>query len=136
MPPSITAIANGGNATIKGLENELQWAATDHLMLSTNFTFLDPYLTQNYCGQIGVTNCPTLQTYYAFDFPGAVKQPGGEYMWVGPQAPTGTNLPVVPKFKGNIVARYTFERDRRLLAVRAGRLRLPDADIAEPDRAQ
>ena len=110
VPPSITAIANGGNATIKGLENELQWAATDHMMLSTNFTFLDPYLTQNYCGQIGVTNCPTLQTYYAFDFPGAVKQPGGEYMWVGPQAPTGTNLPVVPKFKGNIVARYTFER--------------------------
>jgi iron complex outermembrane recepter protein len=108
VPPSITAIANGGNATIKGLENELQWAATDHLMLSTNFTFLNPYLTQNYCGQIGVTNCPTLQTYYAFDFPGAVKQPGGEYMWVGPQAPTGTNLPVVPKFKGNIVARYTF----------------------------
>ncbi|HTC14686.1 MAG TPA: TonB-dependent receptor, partial [Steroidobacteraceae bacterium] len=108
VPPSITAIANGGNATIKGLENELQWAATDHLMLSTNFTFLNPYLTQNYCGQIGVTNCPTLQTYYAFDFPGAVKQPGGEYMWIGPQAPTGTNLPVVPKFKGNIVARYTF----------------------------
>jgi len=84
--------ANGGNATIKGLENELQWAATDHMMLSTNFTFLNPYLTQNYCGQIVVTNCPTLQTYYAFDFPGAVKQPGGEYMWIGPQAPTGGHV--------------------------------------------
>jgi iron complex outermembrane recepter protein len=54
-----------------------------------------------------VTNCPDLQTYYAFDFPGAVKQPGGEYMWIGPQAPSGTNLPVAPKFKGDLIARYT-----------------------------
>jgi iron complex outermembrane recepter protein len=109
VPPSITAIANAGNATIKGLENELQWAATDHLMLSTGFTFLNPYLTTNYCGTLGVTSCPTQQTYYAVDFPGAVKQPGGEFMWIGPQAPSGTNLPVAPKFKGNIVMRYTAE---------------------------
>jgi len=109
VPPSITAIANGGDATIKGFENELQWLPTDHLMLSVNATWLDPYLTENYCGQIGVTSCPNLQTYYAFPFPGAVKDPGGEYMWVGPQAPSGTNLPTAPKFKGNIVARYTME---------------------------
>ena len=107
VPPSITAIANGGNATIKGIENELQWATTDHLTLTANFTFLDPRLTQNYCGQIGVTDCPNLQTPYAFNFPGATKQPGGEYMWVGPLAPSGTNLPVAPKFKGSLVARYT-----------------------------
>lgn len=107
VPPSITAIANGGNAVIKGWENELQWLPTDHLMLSLNVTFLDGYLTQNYCGIIGVTNCPTLHTYYAFDFPGAVKDPGGEYMWVGPQAPAGTQLPVAPKFKANVVARYS-----------------------------
>ena len=29
-------------------------------------------------------------------------------MGSGPEAPSGTQLPVVPKFKGNIVARYTF----------------------------
>ena len=107
VPPSSTAVGNGGNATIKGLENDLEWAATDHLMLSANFTLLDPYLTQNYCGTLGVTNCPNQQTYYAFNFPGAVRQPGGEYMWVGPLAPSGTNLPVAPKFKGSFVARYT-----------------------------
>jgi iron complex outermembrane recepter protein len=107
VPPSITAIANGGNAVIKGWENELQWLPTDRLMLSANAAFIDGRLTQNYCGIIGVTSCPTLQTYYAFDFPGAVKQPGGEYMWVGPQAPSGTQLPVAPKFKANVVARYT-----------------------------
>ncbi len=108
VPPSITAIANGGNAVIKGWENELQWLPTDQLLLSANVTFLDGYLTQNYCGIIGVTSCPTLHTYYAFDFPGAIKDPGGEYMWVGPQAPAGTQLPVAPKFKANVIARYTF----------------------------
>jgi outer membrane receptor protein involved in Fe transport len=109
VPPSLTVVANGGNAVIKGLENTLEWAATDHLMASINFTFLDPYLTQNYCGAVGVTNCPNQVNYFAFPFPGAVKTPGGEYEWIGPLAPTGTNLPVTPKFKGNIVTRYTFE---------------------------
>jgi len=97
VPPSITAIANGGNARIKGLENELQWAATNNLMLSANFTLLDPVLTQNYCGTIGVTYCPDQQTPSAFNG-----------TWVGPLAPAGTNLPVAPKFKGNVVARYTY----------------------------
>ena len=31
VPPSITAIANGGNARILGVENELQWVATNNL---------------------------------------------------------------------------------------------------------
>jgi outer membrane receptor protein involved in Fe transport len=97
-PNSLTIIENGGNARIKGVENELQWAATSNLMLSTNFTFLDPVLTQNYCGVAGVTSCPDLVTTEPF-------LPGGQL--VGPLAPAGTNLPVVPKFKGNLVARYT-----------------------------
>jgi iron complex outermembrane receptor protein len=100
VPPSITAIANGGDARIKGLENELEWVATDHLLLSSNLTLLDPVLTQNYCGVSGVTNCPNLVTA------GSPFLPGGE--WVGPLAPAGTNLPVVPKFKGSLVARYTW----------------------------
>ena len=99
VPPSITAIANGGNARIKGLENELDWVAGDHLLFTTNLTWLDPVLTQNYCGTSGVTSCASQVTPFTY-------LPGGE--WVGPLAPTGTNLPVVPKFKGNIVARYTW----------------------------
>jgi len=66
-------------------------------MLSANFTLLDPVLTQNYCGTIGVTYCPDQQTPSAFNG-----------TWVGPLAPAGTNLPVAPKFKGNVVARYTY----------------------------
>jgi iron complex outermembrane recepter protein len=97
-PNSVTEIANGGSARIKGVETSIDWLPVRSLMLSTNFTFLDPVLTQNYCGQIGVTSCPNLVTYGPY-------LPGGEL--VGPLAPSGTNLPVSPKFKGNIVARYT-----------------------------
>ncbi|HEY6484067.1 MAG TPA: TonB-dependent receptor [Steroidobacteraceae bacterium] len=97
-PNSVNIVLNGGNARIKGLENELEWAATDQLMLSANFTFLDPKLTQNYCGAAGVTDCPTQVTseYYIPNL-------------VGPQAPAGTNLPTTPKFKGNLIARYSFQ---------------------------
>jgi iron complex outermembrane receptor protein len=94
---SVTIIENGGNATIKGVENELEWQATNALTLSTNFTFLDPRLTQDYCGVAGVTHCPNYVTTEAF-IPNLI----------GPQAPNGTNLPITPKFKGDIIARYSF----------------------------
>jgi iron complex outermembrane receptor protein len=96
---SVTEIANGGNARITGIENSIEWLATDHLLLSADFTFMNPILTTDYCGQIGVTSCPNLVTTGNF-------LPGGQI--VGPIAPSGTNLPVAPKFKGNIIARYTF----------------------------
>jgi iron complex outermembrane receptor protein len=99
VPPSITAIANGGSARIKGVENELDLVPTEHLLISSNFTWLNPVLTQNYCGTSGVTSCSGQVSPYPF-------LPGGE--WVGPIAPAGTNLPVVPKFKGTLTARYTW----------------------------
>jgi outer membrane receptor protein involved in Fe transport len=99
-PNSLTIIENGGNARIKGLENEIQWAATGNLMLSANFTFLDPVLTQDYCGSASATSCPGLITLDEPFFPGT--------QFVGPLAAKGTQLPVVPKFKGNVVARYTY----------------------------
>ncbi|HLZ98656.1 MAG TPA: TonB-dependent receptor [Steroidobacteraceae bacterium] len=97
-PNSVTIIENGGNARIKGIENEIEWSVSSNLTLSTNFTFLDPRLTENYCGSAGVTNCPGLVTAEAF-IPNLV----------GPQAPAGTNLPITPKFKGNVIARYSFD---------------------------
>ena len=99
VPPSITAIANGGDARIKGFENELDLVPTEHLLLTSNITWLNPVLTQNYCGTSGVTSCANQVSSYPF-------LPGGE--WVGPIAPAGTNLPVVPKFKGTATARYTW----------------------------
>jgi iron complex outermembrane receptor protein len=96
---SVTEIANGGDARITGIENDIEWLATSHLLLSADFTFMNPVLTSNYCGAIGVTYCPDQITKGDY-------LPGGQI--VGPLAPSGTNLPVAPKFKGNIIARYTF----------------------------
>ncbi len=85
-PNSVTIIANGGDARIKGVESSVQWVPTHNLMLSTDFTLMDPVLTKNYYGCIVGVSCPT-------PLPPV-------------QTPAGTNLPVAPKFKGNIVARY------------------------------
>ena len=98
-PNSVNIVANGGNARIKGIENQLDWAATNNLLLTANFTFLDPVLTENYCSPNlapGVTDCPNLVTPQAFIPP-----------VIGPLAPKGTNLPVTPKFKGDLIARYS-----------------------------
>ena len=105
-PNSVNIITNGGNARVKGIESELEWAATNALSLSLNMTLLDPRLQDNYCNALQangspVTNCPTLET----DVPFAA---GGLKKFYGPLAPAGTNLPVTPKFKGNVIARYAF----------------------------
>jgi iron complex outermembrane recepter protein len=99
-PNSVTVIENGGNARIKGIENEIVWAPSSALQLSTNFTFLDPVLTQDVCAG-GAPPCPTDSTPIPFGNPNVL---------VGPWARAGTNLPVTPKFKGNVVARYTFDQ--------------------------
>ena len=95
---SVTEIANGGAARIKGIENNVEWLVSSNLLLSADFTFINPVLTENYCGTIGVTDCPDQVT------PGNYL-PGGEI--IGPIAPAGANLPIAPKFKGNIIARYS-----------------------------
>lgn len=95
---SVTEIANGGAARIKGIENNIDWLVGSNLLLTADFTFIDPVLTENYCGTIGVTVCPNQVTTGNY-------LPGGEI--IGPIAPAGTNLPIAPKFKGNIVARYS-----------------------------
>jgi len=55
--------------------------ATDNLTLTAGGSLIDAELKQNYCGE---AYCPT------------------------PEAPYGSPLPVTPKFKGELSARYTF----------------------------
>jgi outer membrane receptor protein involved in Fe transport len=83
---ALTIIANAGQAEIKGLETDLEYAVTQSLTLTAGLSLLDGKLTQQYCAD--PTRC-TDPTYEQF-------------------APSGTKLPVVPKFKGDITARYTF----------------------------
>ncbi len=86
----LTEIRNANQARVRGMETELNWAATYNLQLSGGVAFYDAKLTANYCGFTDatgkpVTDCPT------------------------PQAAKGSQLPVTPKFKGNLVARYSWD---------------------------
>ncbi len=116
-PNSVTVVQNAASAQIKGIETNLEWAATQNFLLTGSLTYLHAVTTENYCGPQATeivngqpvlsTNCPNQVNGYrptaasGFTEPSIVAPPG-------PEAPSGTNLPVAPKFKGNLVARYTF----------------------------
>jgi len=105
-PNSVTVVQNAASAQIKGLETELEWAASSNLLISGGATYLHAVTTANYCGPSatipGTTNlstdCPNQVNTYA----DGIAAPNG------PEAPSGTPLPVAPKFKVNLVARYSF----------------------------
>ncbi len=99
----LTEIKNANQAQIRGIETDLNWAVTYNLQLSAGFALYDAKLSANYCGFTDasgnpITNCPA----------GSINPQTGDPV-DGPEAPKGTQLPVTPKFKGNLVARYTFD---------------------------
>jgi len=81
----ITQVANGPSAEVNGIETQLQWLATDELLLSATAAFYDSELKDDYAN---------------FDASGKV---------TSINAPKGTSLPITPKFKGNVIARYSFK---------------------------
>ncbi len=85
---SLTVVANAGNARVRGLESNLTWVATDHLTLTAAGAYTDARLTTPYCNNL----------LLACD---GVAQPI--------LAPVGQQLPVTPRLKGNVTARYTFD---------------------------
>ena len=88
-PNSLTIIVNAGNARIKGVEGDVQWAASSNLTLSAGFSLLDPKTTSNYCAALPTDGIPITDC-------------------ANPDAPSGTQLPVTAKFKGDLTGRYTF----------------------------
>ncbi len=88
---SLTIVTNAGQARINGLETDLEFAATQNLVLSGGFSLLDAKLTQTFCGD------PSKCSAAGFD-PATYEQ----------YTPSGTRLPVTPKFKGNVTGRYSF----------------------------
>jgi iron complex outermembrane receptor protein len=86
---SLTQIVNAGSARIKGVEADLEWAATRNLTLSAGFSLLDPKSTSNYCSALDANGNPVTDC-------------------ADPDAPSGTQLPVTAKFKGDLTGRYTF----------------------------
>lgn len=104
-PNSVTVVQNAASAQIKGIETELEWLPVDSLLLSGGLTYLHAVTTANYCGPQATipgttelsTHCPDQVNSYAVG-----NAPNG------PEAPSGTPLPVAPKVKANLVARYTY----------------------------
>lgn len=91
---ALTIITNAGNARIRGVESNIDYLVMPGLTLSGGFSWLEAKLTQAFCGTPDVCanpNDPTLAPSVAEQY-----------------APSGTPLPIVPKFKGNLTARYEF----------------------------
>jgi iron complex outermembrane recepter protein len=92
---------NAGGARIRGMETSVDWAASSALTVGAGYAWLNPILTVPYCkfpgqnGQIQTASC------YDYSSGTPVAQPFG--------APAGQQLPDTPKFKGNLMARYTME---------------------------
>ncbi len=86
----LTDIRNAAQAQIRGMEVDLNWAASYNLMLSGGFSLYKAELTADYCGTIDASGDP-------------------ETVCASPEAPKGTRLPVTAKSKGNLTARYNFE---------------------------
>src|SRR5690606_5792596 len=86
----LTEIKNANQARIRGLEMDVNWAATYNFTLSGGVAFYDSELTENYCGFVDENGNP-------------------ETVCADPEAPSGTQLPITAKFKGNVTGRYAFD---------------------------
>jgi outer membrane receptor protein involved in Fe transport len=82
-PNSVTIIKNAGQATIKGAEANIDWLPIEGLTLSGAMAWTDAELASDYCGGDCATNAV--------------------------QAPKGTQLPITPRWKTNLVARYEID---------------------------
>ena len=88
----LTEIQNAGNARIRGFEFDFTAVPTSGLTLTASGTYTDAQLTTNYCRiQTSETNADC-------------SAPAGNRI----RAPKGQELPVTPKFKGTLLARYEF----------------------------
>jgi outer membrane receptor protein involved in Fe transport len=96
-PNGITDIWNVGNASVKGIESDVNWLVADSLELSASATYVDAKTTTNFCGE----NLSVPQNDPAF----GLLRPSCPN---DPSSPSGSRLPVTPAFKGNATARYKF----------------------------
>ncbi|HRD27089.1 MAG TPA: TonB-dependent receptor [Caulobacter sp.] len=85
----LTEIKNAAQARIRGLETDVTWRVAEGLTINGGAAWTQAELTANYCGFTDPQGNPVTQC--------AV-----------PQAPKGTQLPVTPRFKGNVTVRYEF----------------------------
>ena len=100
----LTIIQNSSKARINGLEMDAEWQVGGGLALTGGVAFIDSELKEDYCGIADpVTSKPITVCPAGVD--SGIPDIG---IFQGPQATKGQELPVSPKFKGNVTARYTF----------------------------
>lgn len=89
-PNSLTVVANAGNASVFGVESDLTWRVTHALSVSASGSYIDSQLDEDFCPTANGRCDPN--------------ESGGTDV----EALKGQALPVTPKWKGNITARYQF----------------------------
>jgi outer membrane receptor protein involved in Fe transport len=99
----LTEIKNAASARIYGFETDMTWAPTDRFTINGALSYINAELSENFCGFNDNNNKPFTDCPLPVDDPATR---GDET--VDPEAPKGTPLPVVPKFKGTLTARYEF----------------------------
>lgn len=98
----LTNITNAGGARITGVETDIEWAATDRLLISGGLSYLDAQLRGDFCELLDAGGQPL-----PFDQCFGPDPYGGPDIRRG--ARDGTELPVVPEYKGNLTGRYRFQ---------------------------
>lgn len=81
----LTEIRNAPEAEMKGAETEINWVPMDGLTFSGGGAYTDAKLSKKYCADATDPNC------------------------ANPQAPSGTQLPITPKWKADLTARYEWQ---------------------------
>ncbi|MEO8926053.1 MAG: TonB-dependent receptor [Caulobacteraceae bacterium] len=84
---SLTVVENAGNARIYGVESDVTWRPVKGLTFSGSAAYDHAKLQQDFCGLPPGQSCAGMLI----------------------QAPAGSDLPVTPRFKANLTARYEFE---------------------------
>ncbi|HEY0686036.1 MAG TPA: TonB-dependent receptor [Steroidobacter sp.] len=99
----LTNITNAGGARITGIETDVEWAATDRLLISGGLSLLNAELRGDFCELVS-EGAPL-----PFDECFGPDPHGGEGATILRGARDGTELPVVPDYKANLTGRYRFE---------------------------
>jgi len=99
-PNSLTVVANAGTGNIYGVESDFAWRITPNFTVTGGAAYNHAELADNFCNGLEVP-CVTLALI---------------------SAPAGQTLPVTPKFKGNLTARYEFDIGASLRAHLQGAL--------------
>jgi iron complex outermembrane recepter protein len=92
----LTNVTNAGSAKLQGIEMDVQWAPIDGLTVYGGIALQKSELGEDFCILVDPL---TGEPYSALDC-----------IAIDPAAftPNGTRLPITPRFKGNLTARYEF----------------------------